>query len=152
MRRFSAFAFLCLLSALFLLVACREEIPHVDGGEEPPVPQVEEEDPILQTEVTGVYGVPGGNIVLRDGWQVGILRYGGNRQNFRLLQPGRARVISLSGLPRPLLKGMEADVLYRETVQGYTRVCVPYHLRVLQVKENKVWLKENEQTFFVLEQ
>lgn len=151
MRSFFSSALLCLFSAFFLF-ACREEIPHVDGGEEPPVPQVEEEDPILQTEVPGAYGVPGGDIVLREGWQMGIMLYGGNRQNLHLLQPGRARVVSLSGLPRPLVKGAAVQALYRETEQGFSRVCVPYRLQVVAVKEGKVWLKESDHTYFVLEQ
>jgi hypothetical protein len=143
---------LWLLAALFFLLSCREELPHVDDGKEPEVPEAVEEDPILQTEVPGAYGVPGGSIVLRDGWQLGILRYGGNRQNLRLVYPARARSITLSGLPRLLRSGMEFQVLYRETEQGYTRVCLPYKLRVIQVKDGKVWLKESDQTFFVLEQ
>ncbi len=152
MRRFSSSALLWLLAALFFLLSCREELPHVDDGKEPEVPEAVEEDPILQTEVPGAYGVPGGSIVLRDGWQLGILRYGGNRQNLRLVYPARARSITLSGLPRLLRSGMEFQVLYRETEQGYTRVCLPYKLRVIQVKDGKVWLKESDQTFFVLEQ
>ena len=67
MRRFSSSALLWLLAALFFLLACREELPHVDDGKEPEVPEVVEEDPILQTEAPGAYGVPGGSIVLRDG-------------------------------------------------------------------------------------
>ena len=152
MRRFSSSVRLCLVAALFFLLSCREELPHVDDGKEPEVPEAVEEDPILQTEVPGAYGVPGGSIVLRDGWQLGILRYGGNRQNLRLVYPARARSITLSGLPRLLRSGMEFQVLYRETEQGYTRVCLPYKLRVIQVKDGKVWLKESDQTFFVLEQ
>ena len=151
MRRSSLSALLCFLAALFFLLACREEVPHVDDEEEPEVPEVVA-DPILQMEVPGAYGVPGGSVVLGNGWQLGILRYGGNRQNVRLVHPARARVITLSGLPRPLRSGMEIQVLYRETEQGYTRVCLPYTLRVIQVKEEKVWLKESDQTFFVLEQ
>ena len=152
MRRFSSSVRLCLAATLFFLLSCREELPHVDDGKEPEVPEAVEEDPILQTEVPGAYGVPGGSIVLRDGWQLGILRYGGNRQNVRLVYPARARSITLSGLPRLLRSGMEFQVLYRETEQGYTRVCLPYKLRVIQVKDGKVWLKESDQTFFVLEQ
>ena len=151
MRRFSSSALLWLLAALFFLLSCREELPHVDDGKEPEVPEAVEEDPILQTEVPGAYGVPGGSIALRDGWQLGILRYGGNRQNLRLVYPARARSITLSGLPRLLRSGMEFQVLYRETEQGYTRVCLPYTLRVIQVKGEKVWLKESDHTFFVLE-
>lgn len=157
MRSFSASALVCLLSAFLFLPACREEIPHIDEKEKPvpapdPVPEVVEEDPILQTEIPGAYGVPGGDIVLRDGWQVGILRYGGNRQNFRLIQPAQVRVVSLSGLSRPLVKGMEVQALYRDMEQGLTRVCLPYRLQVIQVKEGKAWLKESDQTFFVVEE
>ena len=141
MRRIASSALLCLFVALFFLLSCREELPHVDDGKEPEVPEVVEEDPILQTEAPGAYGVPGGSIVLRDGWQLGILRYG----------PARARVITLSGLPRPLRSGMEIHLLYRETEQGYTRVCLPYKLQVVQVEGEKVWLKESDHTFFVLE-
>ena len=150
-RSFSISAILCLFVLLFLLPACREEIPHVDGGEEPP-PVVEEEDPILQQEVPGAYGVPGGTFQLTEGWQTGILHYGSYRQNFRLVQPSRAHVVSLSGLPHPLAEGMEVQALYRETERGLTRVCIPYCLLVLRVQDNKVWLKESDQTYFVLEE
>ncbi len=151
MRSFFSSTFLCLFAAVFFLLSCREKIPHIDGGEEP-VPEVVEEDPILQIEEPGAYGVPGGNVVLRDGWQLGIMRYGGSWQNLRMIQPARARVISLSGLPRPLEKGMEFQAIYLETEQGFTRVCIPYRLQVIQVKDEKVWLKESDQTFFVVEQ
>ena len=152
MRSFSSSALLCFFTALFLLLACREEIPHIDDGEEPVPPEVVEEDPILQQEVPGAYGVPGGDVQLRDGWQLGILHYGGNRQNLRLVQPFQARVLSLGGLPHPLEQGMEFQALYRETDHGYTRVCIPYRLQVVRVKAEKVWLKESDQTFFVVEQ
>ena len=56
-----------------------------------------------------------------------------------------------AALPRPLRSGMEIQVLYRETEQGYTRVCLPYKLQVVQVEGEKVWLKESDHTFFVLE-
>ncbi len=135
---------------MFCLLACRDEIPHIDGGEEP-VPE-EIEDPILQIEEPGAYGVPGGNVVLRDGWQLGIMRYGGSWQNLRMAQPARARVISLSGLPRPLEKGMEFQAMYLDTEQGFTRVCIPYRLQVIEVKDGKAWLKESDQTYFVVEQ
>ncbi len=104
MRRIASSALLCLFVALFFLLSCREELPHVDDGKEPEVPE-----------------------------------------------PARARVITLSGLPRPLRSGMEIHLLYRETEQGYTRVCLPYKLQVVQVEGEKVWLKESDHTFFVLE-
>ena len=152
MRIFPLSAFSCLLAALFLLSACREKIPSVTPEEGTPPPVVEEEDPVLQQETPGAYGVPGGNILPEDGWQTGILRYGNHRQNFRLIHPAQARVISLSGLPRPLSEGMEVNALYRETVRGYTRTCIPYRLRVLRVREHKAWLKESDQTYFVIEE
>lgn len=153
MRSSSISAILCLLAALFFLPACRERIPPVDPGwEKPEPPPVVEEDPVLKVRELGAYGVPGGEIVLRNGWQLGIMRYGGIRQNIRLVQPSQARVASLSSLPRPLQAGMQVDALYRETEQGLTRVCIPYRLEVLRVSGDTVWLKESEHTYFVLEQ
>ena len=104
---------------MFFLLACRDEIPHIDGGEEP-VPE-EIEDPILQIEQPGAYGVPGGNVILRDGWQLGIMRYGGTWQNLRMVLPARARVVSLSGLPRPLEKGMEFQAMYLDVSRTVCR-------------------------------
>lgn len=150
MRTSSVSAFLCLFAAALCLCACgpRKEIPHV---KEETFPQVE--DPILQQTVPGAYGVPGGDVVLGEGWQYACMRYhDGQRQNFRLAQPSTARVVSLSGLPCPLVPGRYADTLYRSMEGGFTRVCLPYRLQVLWVQDGKVWLKESDRTFFVVEQ
>lgn len=153
MRSFSISAILCLFALLLFLPACREKIPPVDPeGGEPEPPVVVEEDPVLQVKELGAYGVPGGEIVLRNGWQLAVLRYGGGRQSLRLVQPSQVRIASLSGLPRPLRAGMQVDALYREAEQGLTRVCIPYRLEVLRVSGDTVWLKESEQTYFVVEQ
>lgn len=153
MQRFSIGALLCLLTAVFSLQACRDEIPGLHPEEEEPEPPVVvEEDPVLKIKEPGAYGVPGGDIVLQGGWQSAVLHYARSRQNIRLVQPHQARVASLSGLPRPLRAGMKVDALYRESEQGLTRVCIPYQLEVLRVSGDTVWLKESEETFFVLEQ
>ena len=150
MRSFSISALLCLFPALFFLCACREEIPHEEVDK--PVPVEVEEDPILKTEEPGAYGVPGGDLVLRDGWQLGILHYGNNRQNLRMVQPAYARVASLCGLPRPLTEKMSFDALFLVADHGFTRMCIPYRLQVVRVKGDKVWLKESDDIYFVLEQ
>ena len=107
------------------------------------------EDPLFRVGTEGAYGVPGGDITRGNGWQFGRLQYGGG-QNFHLVNPQLVMAATLSGLPLTLVPGQQLHVLYRLQERGLTRVCVPFQVQVIRVREDRAWLKASEETFFVI--
>ncbi len=109
------------------------------------------EDPIFRTHTIGAYGVPGGDVVFdRDRFQYGRLQYGADRLSFRLYEPSSARVCTLSGLSSHMEPGMQFTVLYRVQEGGYTRVLESCEVQVIRVRDNLVWLKKDDNTYFVV--
>lgn len=111
------------------------------------------EDPIFRTHTIGAYGVPGGDIVFdRERFQYSRLLYGTRSLSFRLYEPSAARVVSLSGLSPQMEAGMRFPVLYRVSEGGYTRVLERFDLQVIRVRTPLVWLKKDENTYFVVKE
>ena len=59
-------------------------------------------------------------------------------------------VTSVSGLPRVLKDGETVEFLYRVYQQGHSVVSTTYKMTVLQIKDGKAWLKQDNETFFVI--
>ena len=111
------------------------------------------EDPIFRTHTIGAYGVPGGDIVFdRERFQYSRLLYGSQFLSFRLYEPSAARVVSLSGLFRQMEAGMRFPVLYRVSEEGYTRILERFEVQVIRVRTPLVWLKKDENTYFVIKE
>lgn len=109
------------------------------------------EDPVFRTHTIGAYGVPGGDVIFdRERFQYSRLHYGTDRLSFRLFNPSAVRLATLSGLSRNMEPGMLFTVLYRVQEGGLTRVSESYEVQVIRVKESLVWLKKDENTYFVL--
>lgn len=109
------------------------------------------EDPIFRTHAIGAYGVPGGDVVFdRERFQYGRLQYGADRLSFRLTEPSAARVFTLSGLSQHMEPGMQFTVLYRVLEGGYTRISETYDVQVIRVRDSLVWLKKDDNTYFVV--
>lgn len=111
------------------------------------------EDPIFRVHTIGAYGVPGGDVVFApERFQYGRLLYGADGLSFRLYEPSAARVVTLSGLKRPMEPGMQLRVFYRVLEGGYTRVSQPLEVQVIRVREPLVWLKKDDNTYFVVKE
>ena len=111
------------------------------------------EDPIFRVHNMGAYGVPGGDIVFTPGEsQYSLLNYAPDAWSFRLLEPSAARVMSLSGLPRPIEAGMQVKLHFRVMERGFIRISEPLNLLVIRVREPLVWLKKDDDTYFVVKQ
>lgn len=111
------------------------------------------EDPIFRVQTMGAYGVPGGDVVYRpDQFQFSRLLYGENKMSFRLMDPSSARVMSLGGLPRSMEPGMLLTLRYSVVEQGFTRVSESFPVQVIRVREQLVWLKKDDNTYFVIRQ
>lgn len=109
------------------------------------------EDPIFRVHTMGAYGVPGGDVFFEPGRiQFSRLLYGESSMCFRLLDPERTRVASLSGLPRQLEPGMQFPVYYRVSEEGFTRVSEHYDVLVIRVRSPYAWLKKDDSTYFVI--
>lgn len=132
---------------LILLLGCEETQPK------PPVPPVPEEDPILQMQVPGAYGIPGGSQVYNEErHQLSTVECPDGTLVFRLLDPGERKVLSIHDIPATLQEGDRIPLHYRIMVNGYTLQCESYtDLQVLKLTSRMIWLKKDETTYFVLQ-
>ena len=111
------------------------------------------EDPIFRVQTLGAYGVPGGDVVYRpELFQFSRLLYGEDRMSFRFVEPSSARVVSLGSLPRTMEPGMLLTLRYSVVEQGFTRVSESFSVQVIRVRDHLVWLKKDENTYFVIRQ
>ena len=132
---------------LILLLGCEDPQPK------PPVPPGPEEDPIVQVVVPGAYGVPGGNQVYNeDRHQLSAMECPDGTLLFRLLDPGERKVLSIHGIPATLRQGDRIPLHFRVMVNGYTIQSETFtDVLVLKLTSGMIWLKKDENTYFVLQ-
>ena len=136
------------------LVGCVEKEsqrkPQVIPPDDPPV--VVDPDPITEVETPGAYGAEGGTLLFEDPrFQTSILKYG-TSMSVRVLDPENRNVVSFSGLPTMLRPGQKLSFLYRVSRSGLIAVSHRYpSVTVIQIKDGKVWLKQDDNCYFVLE-
>lgn len=118
-----------------------------------PPPKPEETDPVLLVQVPGAYGIPGGNQVYNeDRHQLSVTQCPDGTLLFRLLDPGERKVMSIHGIPATLQEGDRISFHFRVMVNGYTIQTESFeHVQVLKVTQKLIWLKKDENTYFVLE-
>lgn len=119
----------------------------------PPGPNPGTEDPVVQVVVPGAYGVPGGNQVYNsERHQISVLESPDGTMTFRLMDAGDRKVVGLYGIPSQLREGKHISLQYRVMVNGYTIQSENYtDVEVLKLTTEGIWLKKDENTFFVLE-
>lgn len=133
---------------LVLLLGCEDPQPN------PPVPPgPDKEDPIVQVQVPGAYGIPGGNQVYNeDRHQLSFTECPDGTLLFRILDPGERKVLSLHGIPATLKQGDRISFLFRVMVNGYTIQSESFtDVQVLKLTGSMIWLKKDETTYFVLQ-
>lgn len=133
---------------LVLLLGCEDPQPN------PPVPPgPDKEDPIVQVQVPGAYGIPGGNQVYNeDRHQLSFTECPDETLLFRILDPGERKVLSLHGIPATLKQGDRISFLFRVMVNGYTIQSESFtDVQVLKLTGSMIWLKKDETTYFVLQ-
>ena len=115
---------------------------------DPPVP--EDPDPITMITTPGAYGVEGGDVFFDLSFnQLSVVEYKGGC-SYRILNPEKVSVVSVSGLPQVLTQGESVSFLYRVLEHGHSTVSKRYDMTVLQIKDGKAWLKQDNTTFFVI--
>lgn len=140
------FHIVALLGALLLVTACPSKPePYI-----PPEP--EKEDPVLAVTVPGAYGVAGGNQVYNpDRHQLSVTECPDGTLLFRLMDAGERKVLSIGNLPASLQEGRQLALNYRVMVNGYTLHSRTYEqVEVLKATSQMIWLKKDEDTYFVL--
>ena len=148
-HRVRLFLIVLFLPAMLCLSTCDKPKPQPPEPETPPVVQPEE-DPVFSVCVPGAYGVPGGDVVYTPGRiQQSILLYG-DCMSFRLLEPAAARVATLSGVPRSLKPSLRFPVHYRLQERGLNRVSESFEVQVIRIREGLVWLRKDDDIFFVV--
>ena len=135
---------------LALVCSCIPRTPDRPTPPAPVPPVPEDPDPITMITTPGAYGVEGGDVVYDPSiHQISVLDYPGG-YSYRILDPAKVSVTSVSGLPRVLEAGDTVKFLYRVFQQGHSVVSVTYEMTVLQIKDGKAWLKQDDETFFVI--
>ena len=136
--------------AAVLLISCVQKTPDRPTPPAPNPPVPDDPDPITTVTAPGAYGVEGGDIIfdpLEN--QLSVVEYVGGC-SYRIINPSKVSVASISGLPKVLKEGDTVSFLYRVLEQGHSTVSTRYEMSVLQLKDGKAWLKKDNRTFFVI--
>ena len=135
-----------LVVCLVFLLGCEEPQPK------PPVPPAPE-DPIAEVLVPGAYGIPGGSQVYNeDRNQLSAMECPDGTLLFRLLDPGERKVLSIHSIPANLHQGDRISVHFQIMVNGYTIQSEIFtDVLVLKLTHAMIWLKKDENTYFVLQ-
>lgn len=138
------------LLAMALVLSCIPKTPDRPTPPAPNPPVPDDPDPITMITTPGAYGVEGGDVIYDiSSDQLSVLEYSGGC-SYRIYNPAKLSVISVSGLPRVLEEGQKVSFLYRVQEQGHSVVSVRYNMTVLQLRDGKAWLKQDDNTFFVI--
>ncbi len=115
-------------------------------------PDPEPTDPVLQVQVPGAYGIPGGNQVYNeDRHQLSTLESPDGSQIFLLLDPGERKVMSIHGIPASLKAGDRISFHFRVMTNGYVLQSEEFEdVELLKVTDKLLWLKKDANTYFVL--
>ena len=136
--------------ALALISSCIPKTPDRPTPPAPTPPVPDDPDPITMITTPGAYGVEGGDVVFDLSVnQLSVVEYQGGC-SYRILNPETVSATSVSGLPRVLSEGETVSFLYRVLEQGHATVSTRYQMTVLQLKDGKAWLKQNDSTFVVI--
>lgn len=135
-----------ILLGAILLCACRCNDQPVPG------PPTIHEDPIVSVNVPGAYGVPGGNqVYIEDRSQLSLLEGADGCLSFRILDEGERKVLSISGIPSDIREGDYISLYYRLMINGYSIEENEYeNVRAVKVSESGIWLKKDENCYFVI--
>lgn len=140
--------FLWLLLLLFAVISC--------GGKDGPnsgTDPDEAHNPVLAVKTLGFYGVPGGDVRIGGiPWQTSRI-YSEGKLSFSIQDPSAIKVSSLSGLPEKMKKGDKVSFIYKVSSSGVHTVREEMSgVEVLKVSVDTVWLRKDENTYFVIRQ
>lgn len=140
------------LAAMALLVGSCVPNTTPSPTPAPPVPDPPEDpDPITAVSEPGAYGMEGGTVMF-DLTQIQLSRLEyKDGMSLRILSPETITVTSISGLPREFKTGSTVSFLYRIQKGGHSVLAKRYEMKVIQVNEDMVWLKQNDETYLVLQ-
>jgi len=135
-----------ILCLALLLGSCERNVTPVV----PPEP--EPTDPVLLVEVPGAYGIPGGNQVYsEDRHQLSTLECPDGSLVFLLLDPGERKVMSIHGIPSTLKEGDRISFHFRVMTNGYVLQSETFEdVELLKMTSTRIWLKKDDNTYFVL--
>lgn len=138
------------LLAWTLISSCITKTPDRPTPPAPTPPVPEDPDPITMITTPGAYGLEGGDVIFDPSVnQLSVVEYQGGC-SYRMLNPEKVSVVSVSGLPQVLSEGDSVSFLYRVLEHGHSTVSTRYDMTVLQMKDGKAWLKQNDSTFVVI--
>lgn len=130
------------------------EIRFTGGNAKPLVITVSQEgkDPILNSTQMGFYGVDGSNYVLAaDGWNQRTRQVSPDRKvRYRLLNTAGVSVAEVSGINEEAQKGESASLHMTLKTKGKMKVFKDYQAVFFYEKEDLLWYKADDVTYFVL--
>lgn len=130
------------------------EIRFTGGDAKPLVLTVTQEgkDPILNVTQPGFYGIDGSNYVLAaDGWNQRTRQVSPDRKvRYRLLNTAGVSVAEVSGINEEAQKGESASLHMTLKTKGKMKVFKDYQAVFFYEKEDLLWYKADDVTYFVL--
>lgn len=109
-------------------------------------------DPVLNTTQPGFYGIGNANFVWgSNGWsQCSCLVTVDGSLRYRLLNGHTLSVVELTGMRQDAVLGQSLELQLTLTNKGTTQLTQSSIVEVLYEKDGLVWLKESDDTYFVV--
>lgn len=109
-------------------------------------------DPVLRNHVPGFYGVEGGDVAFDAArHQTGVF-VNGDERSFRIQEASVPSVAVLAGIPRLPRVGQSFPLRYKRVEGGRLIVLEQYDpVTVIHIGPEMIWLKNDEDTYFVIE-
>ena len=109
-------------------------------------------DPILRNHVLGFYCVEGGDVVFDPARHQTGAFVNGDERSFRIQDASVPSVAVLAGIPRLPRVGQSFPLRYKKVEGGRLTVLERYDpVTVVHIGQDLIWLKNDEETYFVIE-
>ena len=109
-------------------------------------------DPLTLNKNPGLYGVPGGDVLVTAGRQSSSFHYG-DRWSYRVVDPVTLTVCALGNIPEHLRSGDLIPFLsFKKVVQGLAESNETFrNVVVVRSTPTMVWLRQSESVYFIVD-
>jgi len=112
----------------------------------------EGKDPVAGVSVIGLYGLPGGDYVCTGGRdQISCLRTKNpDVSSFRIINQKDCEVMCVDGIPTDIQRGEKCTISVRKVTKEGTELIGEFEVKAVWIADNKVWLKGQDNVYFVV--
>lgn len=109
-------------------------------------------DPLTLNKNPGLYGIPGGDVLVTPGRQSSSFHYG-DRWSYRVVDPVTLSVYALGNIPESISSGDVIPFLsYKAVSQGLSESNETFrNVTVVRSTPTMVWLRQSESVYFIVD-